>query len=1039
MGQEIHNDRESLRRAGELLGGGGKVRLGGLRASAGAWALAQLQAAGYQAGLVVCPTPERALTLYEDLAEFLGTDRGTENPATPERRRLLYLPAWEQRPYDNRSAAVEHQARRMSALYGLLHRPDEVTVVGSVAAIMQLTAPREALYERYEYLIVGADTEFAELPERLTALGYRRGPRAEDRGEFAVKGGILDVFAPGYDFPLRLEFFDNELESVRFYDPSTQRSIKTSGKLPIEEIYLLPMQEIFFEDEPLRRAMERLSEEQQAGTAGFQYVTDLKNDLKDHQRVPGLEYLLSHFYRNVPTLLDHLGEKAHLAVVEAAQVERQFDVVGERLEIGYERRREAELPASDPRDLFADAAKLREELFARANLLMEETEGAGEGEDDAGRETLVVHSVRSQTWADSLRGAGKSAASGSRGESPLQPLVDQLSQWRGEGRRVIVASHTHSQQERISELLKPYEIPTLRSDVPVGSLSKLAGPQAEPVDGAEPLHLIHSTLSAGFALPDADIVVLTEEEISGTHRKRTRQAAPKLEGMLNSLADLAPDDFIVHGEHGIGRFRGLEHMVMGGHAGDYLVLEYAGGDKLYVPAHRIRAVAKFSGPEGVEARLDKMGGARWKTKRQKVREAVYKLAAELLDIYAAREVNPGFAYPPLDEEYRAFEAAFEFDETPDQERAIGEVLADMLSPRPMDRLVCGDVGFGKTEVAIRAAFEAVHGGKQVAVLVPTTVLVEQHAMSFERRLDPYGVRVSALSRLHSAAEQKDVLADLAAGRIDVIIGTHRLIQRDVAFKDLGLVIIDEEQRFGVKHKERFKKMRRTVDVLTLSATPIPRTMHMAMSGMRDLSIIATPPTDRLSIRTVVSRKNDQTIREAIDTEVARGGQVFYVHNRVKSIEDEANHVRELCPNVRIHVAHGQMEPKQLEKVMLSFLRGEFQVLMCTSIIESGLDIPNANTLIVDRADMFGLSQLYQIRGRVGRGARRAYAYLLLPESGKVTDDAEKRLDVLQEHSDLGAGFRIATYDLELRGGGNLLGDSQSGHIAAVGLELYTEL
>ncbi|MEW6775980.1 MAG: transcription-repair coupling factor [Bdellovibrionota bacterium] len=1037
---EAAGEENDLSRAATLLRQGRRLRLGGLRASAPAWALARLLGQGYRPTLVLCATPEVAQAFYEDLLEFTG-EPGSDSFVAPDRRTLYHLPAWEHRPADNRSPSFDHLAARSEALFALLRRPKEITIVLSAAALLQKGAPREALASRFEYLLVGQDAPFDELPERLTALGYRRGPKVEDRGEFAVKGGLLDIFPPGYARPLRIEFHGEKLESVRPFDPSTQRSfVLPAGEPPIEEILLLPMREVFFDEAFVERAIEKLSEEQQAGTAAFRFVTSLKEDLRLGRAVSGLEYFLPYFYENAPTLLDHLPEKGSVAVLSPATVLREMETVSERLSTGYARRAAEELPASRRDILFAEPEILWKDLETRAALSFEDIEpepaespsAENFSWNPAGWDALSEKTVSTRFLLDPLHASTAAA----EGKGPFAHLAERLRAWQAEGKRVAVSCRTPSQHERLAELLRPYEL-SFDKDASPGALARLAGAGAKPLQGKEPIHLVRGRLSAGFEA--SGLVLLTEEEISGTRRRRARAEAPKLENVLTSLSDLSVGDFVVQADNGVGKFLGLQHLVLDGAGFDFLVIEYAGGDKLYVPATRIGSVAKYGGAEGYEPPLDRMGGARWKQARKKAKESVYVLAAELLDLYAIRQAMEGFALLPPDTHFRAFESAFEFDETPDQARAIQETLSDLARPRPMDRLVCGDVGFGKTEVAIRAAFLAVLAGRQVAVLVPTTVLAEQHLLTFRRRLEKESVRVESLSRLKTAAEQRATLAELKEGKVDVLIGTHRLLQDDVQFKDLGLLVVDEEQRFGVKHKERLKKLRKQVHVLTLTATPIPRTLHMAVAGLRDLSIIATPPQDRLSIRTIVTRRSDATIREAVRTEVDRGGQVFFVHNRIETIAKTAEHLQKILPDVRLEVAHGQMDPKKLEDVMTRFLRGEFQILLCTAIIENGLDIQNANTLIVDRADHFGLSQLYQLRGRVGRGPRRAYAYLLLPEEGRVTADAEKRLAVLQEHTDLGAGFRIATYDLELRGGGNLLGEDQSGHIAAVGLELYTEL
>jgi transcription-repair coupling factor (superfamily II helicase) len=534
-------------------------------------------------------------------------------------------------------------------------------------------------------------------------------------------------------------------------------------------------------------------------------------------------------------------------------------------------------------------------------------------------------------------------------------------------------------------------------------------------------------------------VVIAEEEIFGRRQRRRGISAARRKQILTSLEELKPGDPMVHVDFGVGIYRGLQHLRLAGVEGDFLLLEYAGSDKLYLPVDRLGLVQRYVGADGGEPRPDRLGGPGWEKSKARARASVHEMAAELLKIYAARQVQEGFAFSPPDDYFREFEAAFAWEETPDQMAAIEDVLADMQSGRPMDRLVCGDVGYGKTEVAMRGAFKAVMDGRQVAILVPTTVLAQQHLETLSRRFEGYPVIIEMLSRFRTPKEQKETLARLAKGEVDIIIGTHRLLQKDVTFRALGLLIIDEEQRFGVAHKERLKQFRAVVDIMTLTATPIPRTLHMSLMGIRDLSLIDTPPVDRLAVKTLVARFSDELVREAVTRELHRGGQIFFVHNRVQSIGAMADYLRRLVPEARIAVGHGQMEERELERVMLGFMHGETDLLLCTTIIESGLDIPRANTLIVNRADTFGLAQLYQLRGRVGRSSHRAYAYLLIPGEGSISQDARERLKILQDITELGAGFRIATHDLEIRGAGDLLGAKQAGQIAAVGFELFTEM
>ncbi|MEK7828614.1 MAG: transcription-repair coupling factor, partial [Deltaproteobacteria bacterium] len=600
----------------------------------------------------------------------------------------------------------------------------------------------------------------------------------------------------------------------------------------------------------------------------------------------------------------------------------------------------------------------------------------------------------------------------SRKEEILKPLVNKIKDWQDLGWGVFIICHNTGQAERLKELMEgALRLPTI----------------------------LIGDLSSGFRFPSIKLAVITEEEIFGQKVKRRPPPSHKIDAFLTQLQDLNIGDFIVHTIHGIGIYQGLKRLKIEDIENDFLLLEYQGGDKLYLPVQRLHLVGKYRGVEGKKPEIDKLGSTRWEKTKGRVKKIAEEMAKGLLELYAARKVVEGFSFSGGDRLFSEFEASFEYDETPDQLSAIEDVLKDMEEPRPMDRLICGDVGYGKTEVAMRAAFKAVMDNRQVAVLVPTTLLAQQHYLTFKNRFAAYPVTIEVLSRFRSPKEQKYILKRLANGEVDIIIGTHRLLQKDVVVKDLGLIIVDEEHRFGVSHKERLKQMKRQVDVLTLTATPIPRTLHMSLAGIRDLSIINTPPEDRLAIKTVVAKFDDELIRDAVRRELARGGQVFFVHNRVESIAQMADYLKRLIPEARIAVAHGQMKEKGLEKVMADFINKGYDILLSTSIIESGLDIPSANTILINRADRFGLAEVYQLRGRVGRSSHRAYAYLLTPPELILAEDAKKRLKALQELSDLGAGFRLAAHDLEIRGAGELLGAKQSGQIAEVGFEMYTQL
>ncbi|HWP23165.1 MAG TPA: transcription-repair coupling factor, partial [Candidatus Binatia bacterium] len=641
--------------------------------------------------------------------------------------------------------------------------------------------------------------------------------------------------------------------------------------------------------------------------------------------------------------------------------------------------------------------------------------------DHARENTLTVESY----LASEARQDGAPRAQ----EPSLAPLAERLKGWSQE--KVIIVAPTQGDAARLREVLDGYQLPFSLAEPPL--------PQALAQTEAARLIAL-GQLSQGFRLPESRLVVITFDEIFGT-RKRPPAGATKTypSHFLTSLSELKQDDYVVHLDHGIGVYRGLKFLQVAGVEGEFLHLEYQAGDRLYLPVDRINLVQKYIGGDGAAPALDRLGGTQWEKVKAKARKSIFAMAEELVQLYALRQARAGTAFAPPDNLYREFEAAFEYEETPDQQRAIDETLASMQSPKPMDRLICGDVGYGKTEVAMRAAFLAVEGGKQVAVLAPTTILAQQHLQTFRRRFRHHPVRIEMVSRFLTSKEIAQVLQDTAKGQVDILIGTHRLLQKDVEFKDLGLVIIDEEHRFGVVHKERLKKLRQLVDVLSLTATPIPRTLHMSLVGIRDLSIIETPPVDRLAIQTYVTRYDERLIRDAILRELERDGQVFFLHNRVETIDRLALKLADLVPEAKMAVAHGQMRPKELEKVMLDFFENRTQVLVCSAIIESGLDFPNANTIIINRADQLGLAQLYQLRGRVGRSHRHAFAYLLIPGEKAITPDAEKRLRALQEIDGLGGGFKLALHDLEIRGAGNLLGEQQSGQITAVGFELYTEM
>ena len=908
--------------------------------------------------LIVTPLPEEAERVAEDISFFL--------PGS-----VHLFPSWETLPFDRVSPSLETMGDRVSAIYALM--TGSPIIVAPVSALMQMVPPRDFLNNSMDYLEAGEETDLESLVERLSNGGYSRVSMVQEMGEWSRRGGIIDIFPPSTENPVRVEFVGDSVESIREFEPASQRSIRS-----LNSVIILPVG-----SSPVLRPAQ-------------------------HERGKNVRpELVEGLMHSEVTLFSYLPKSAPVFLLEPAGIEDELKRIEKETE---ERRADLE---EDGRS--QESPLHTDELLSILN-----------GYSNVEMSRLAVGEIGGSPLHFDVKGNEDIRLGLTKKDGAFDRFVELSRGWLREGMRVVIASHTPGQADRIEELLKKKDMGARR----VWSYDIFSLPDTPGLFAATGL------LNHGFRFPSERLVIVTEEEIFG-QRVRLRQVKAKTSAFITSLSDLKVNDPIVHIDHGIGIHRGLQKLNIGGVDGDFLLIEFAGKDKLYLPIYRMDQVQKYTGGEGPT--LDKLGGTSWDKVKKRVKEKIKEMAAELLDIYAARKVMEGFAYSPPDHYFEEFEAAFEYEETPDQMEAIKDVIGDMTEPKPMDRLVCGDVGYGKTEVAIRAAFKAVLDGKQVAVLVPTTVLASQHLQTFQGRMSSFPVKIEMLSRFKSPKEQKEIVKKLREGGIDIVIGTHKLLQKDIVFKDLGLIVVDEEQRFGVTHKEKLKKLRKQVDVLTLTATPIPRTLHMSLMGIRDLSVINTPPEDRLAIKTFVNKFSDDVIKEAVEREHRRGGQVFFVHNRVESIGTMADHLHALIPDAKIAVGHGQMDEHELEKVMLSFMNGEKNILLCTTIIESGLDIPAANTIIINRADTFGLSQLYQLRGRVGRSKHRAYAYLLVPAEETITGDARKRLEVIQELTELGSGFKIAAHDLEIRGAGNLLGGEQSGQIEAVGFDLYTQL
>ena len=988
----------------------GSKRIQGLQGGARAWLLAQLATRERRPILVVCSSPREAENFYDDLNFFLGENRAQ----APFRKQLHLFPSWEVLPFENLSPHPDNIAGRLEGLYKLVEESAPI-LIATPAALMQKVIAREALKQSYLYLVAGQDLRRDLLLEHLVQWGFQNVPLVEERGDFSVRGGIVDMFSPGYGRPLRLEFDGDRLESIREFNPATQRTAQLQ-----EEMLLLPMKDFSLKQSGVENALRRLDQRALELEVDRREKNGLLESMRSGIPFPGIEFLVPYFAGPLVPVFSYRPKETLIWLDGADRVEAEAERFGRLTWERHERAKEEHHLVAPVDALYLNEHEWRDALEPFARVQGESLTVLAASER-AQQSTLTVASYLTTDIRLETALHGK--------EASLAPLVERLKSWQGE--KVIFVAPTPADAARLRELLSNYNLQLPILEEPIERLSARA-------DFAQAIVCGH--LNQGFRLPEAHLVFVTFDEIFGT-RKRQPAASTKRHPshFLTSLSELKQDDFVVHLDHGIGVYRGLKFLRVAGVEGEFLHLEYEGGDRLYLPVDRINMVQKYIGGDGAAPGLDRLGGTAWEKVKAKARKSIFAMAEELVQLYALREARAGTAFASPDNLYKEFEAGFEYEETPDQQRAIDETLAGMQSQKPMDRLICGDVGYGKTEVAMRAAFLAVEGGKQVAVLAPTTILAQQHLQTFRHRFRNQPVRIEMVSRFLTAKEIAQILQETAQGKVDILIGTHRLLQKDVEFKDLGLVIVDEEQRFGVVHKERLKKLRQLVDVLSLTATPIPRTLHMSLVGIRDLSIIETPPVDRLAIQTYVTRYDERLIRDAILRELERGGQVFFLHNRVETIDRLALKLSDLIPEAKIAVAHGQMRPKELERVMVDFLDNKTQVLVCSAIIESGLDFPNANTIIINRADKFGLAQLYQLRGRVGRSHRHAYAYLLIPGEKAITPDAEKRLRALQEIDGLGGGFKLALHDLEIRGAGNLLGDQQSGQITAVGFELYTEM
>jgi transcription-repair coupling factor (superfamily II helicase) len=1045
--RRVQEGEEYARLLAELRGGARVISVSGLAANpARALALAALQREVGKCFAVVTQA-NRDLEAWErDVRFWYCASRGVAECDET----VLTLPSSESDPYAGASPHAETLEQRALTLWRLARREQDFVLL-TARALARRTLPPEEVARAGAVLRRDEDYAPEELVEKLVASGYVREDPVGAVGEFSIRGGILDVWSPGKQSPVRVEFFGDTVDSIREFDPETQLS---TGQLT--EVEIAPMRELAVGADDFRlwaeAARERWSDERYARA-----LRDRTVYADEGETFAGWEWLISILHERRASVFDYLKDVV-LVVDEPASVETYLGSVYETLEARYAETESEDELGLRPGEWYLTPAELREQL-GKVKRLELRTLGRAAAVVD---ERFALDASPPEIQIGRARGGGGGhplflfpavevseevewrATSVRRYHGRLPELASDVKRAQQEqSARVLFVMNSLGVAERVAEILGEYDV---RARV------ALSGDRAASAIDARTggVFVTVGRLSGGFELPQAGLIVHVESDLfdeasnvqlrAESKQEKVKRRKSKTAAFLSDFRDLKVNDYVVHVDHGIARFGGLQTLDLGpGKRGEFMLLYYADDAKLYVPVERLDLVQRYSSAEGNQPNLDRLGGLGWHKTKAKAKRAMRDMADELLRLYAERKLVGGFAYAGDSPWQGEFEEGFEYVLTPDQETAIEDVKHDMEEAVPMDRLLCGDVGYGKTEVAMRAAFKAVMEGKQVAVLTPTTVLAYQHFETFRTRFAAFPVRTELLSRFRSLKEQKDVVKRVEAGEIDIIIGTHRILSRDVRFRDLGLVVVDEEQRFGVAHKERLKQLKKKVDVLTLSATPIPRTLNMSLMGLRDMSLIETPPRDRLAIQTQVVQFSESVIKSAVELELARGGQVFFIHNRVESIETIAALVQRLVPQARLAVAHGQMNEKEMEQVMLDFVDYKYDVLVATTIIENGIDIPRANTIIINRADAYGLSQLYQLRGRVGRSNRRAYAYLLIPSEQGLSPIARRRLAAIREFSDLGAGFRIAALDLELRGAGNLLGGQQSGHMDALGFDLYTQM
>lgn len=954
--------------------------------------------------ILITATQKEAQSIFNNICFFLNQDTGDLNGDA------LLFEAYDSKPYDIQSPSSHRVAGRLNILYRLtVDRPPGIIVMPVIALIQRLI-PKKILSESIDIIIKDEEIDRTSLISHLVEIGYYSTSIVESPGDMAVRGGIIDLYSPMYEHPARIELFGDNVESIRFFDRISQRSLET-----FDEIEILPASEIILTKEGAQKAAHQMLIHALEKDISNDAIHNAASDLRQQILCSGIEYMLPWIYKVTDTLFDYIPKDSLIILNKSIELGPAIERFMWEIKTKYNNALSSLRSFPEPEKMFMDWAEVQEKLLSYQTLSIK---------------TILPDAMHDKDVLDFGILLNKDIniyKAGSQGRL-LEPFIKTIKTLNENANNIYIICHTERQGKRLASIMDEYNI--------AASLDTFCLTSGKPG-----VHIIKGHLTHGFKWPSENLVFITEDEIFGIKKRRRGVIKPVsgVQAFIQSFNEINKEDFVVHLNHGVGRYKGLTRLVINDITNDFILVEYAGKDKLYIPVHRLNLLQKYMGMDNENPSLDSLGEKTFEQAKLKAKAAIEELAGELIRIYATRKLKEGHRFSPIDNELREFESSFEYEETPGQLKAIDDVIFDMTSSKPMDRLVCGDVGYGKTEVAIRGCFKAVMDGLQVAILVPTTILAEQHYITFSERFKAYPIEIKVLSRFKTQAEIKKIIKDISAGKVDIVIGTHRLLQKDIKFNSLGLIIIDEEHRFGVKHKERLKKIKTTVDCLTLTATPIPRTLHMSLSGIKDISVIQTPPEDRFAITTQLSLFEDQVIRQAILNEFNRGGQIYFVHNHVKDIYSMANHLAKLVPEVRFAVAHGQMKEKELEEVMYAFMRHEIDCIVCTTIIESGLDIPSANTIIINRADKMGLAQMYQLRGRVGRSDKQAYAYLLIPGEEIITRNAQRRIKALMDFSELGSGFKIAMNDLQIRGGGNIIGAEQSGHIAAIGYELYLNM